>query len=589
VFTFARLREGITLPQASAAMAVLANHLRQADSEAGADYAITVRRPLDVQLEGKRKLLLLLFGAAGFVLLIACSNVANLLLARATARQRELAVRTALGASRGRIVRQMLTESLLLSISGGTLGLLVTLRTMRGLMQFCPADIPRLEETRVDWSVLAFTLGASLFTGLLFGAAPAWRASGAGMNLILKEGATRSATGYRWRRLHDGLVIAQPGLSLILLIGAVLLIRSMIALHRLDLGFRPENVLAVTIDLPGMKYPENHHCQAFFESLLRQVRALPQVRSAGLSVGGLGLGTGTIGTVGIRIPGRSSPDLENGDSAMLSQITPGFLEALGVPLRQGRTLGEADMLGRTDNIVIDEYLARRYFGGTDPVGQAIDFLGSRHVVVGVVGALKDFEHLDQKAGMIYLPMSPDTWLTFMVLLVRADDDPMRLAGAIRLQTAELEKDEVIKNVGTVEAMLSGMLASRRFSMILLSVFAAIALIVATIGVYSLLYHSTTQQTHDIAIRMALGAEKTDIRRMILRQGLRLTLVGVMLGVAGTAALTRMLSSLLYDISPTDPLTLAFVSFILIGIALVASYLPARRAARIDPIIPLRHE
>ena len=584
---FARLKQGTTLAQARAAVSVITSRLKEIDPQI--DHTLTVRRPLDRLLEGKRKLLLLLLGAAGFVLLIACSNVANLFLARAAVRQREMAMRAALGASRGRVLRQMLTESLLLSAVGGAVGLLLTFWTVQGLVRLCPADIPRLEETRVDTPVLAFTLGASILTGLLFGTVPAWRASGVRMARTLQEGTTRSSTGRKGRRLHGSLVIAQMGLSLILLVAAALLIRSMITLYTLDLGFRPDNVLAVTIGLPEMKYPEPRPCQAFFGSLLSRVRTLPHVRSAGLSLMELGLGFGGYGGVGIRAPGHDYGDPEHRDPTLLSQVTVGFFETLGVPLLKGRTFAETDVFGQGGDVIIDEHLARKQFGDADPIGRRIDFPDSQHVVIGVVGTVKDFQNLEPDWGTVYTPIPDASWIQDAVLVVRTDGDPVHLAGAIRTQVAELEPDDVVRRVETVNAMLSRMLAHRRFVMILLSLFAGIALILATVGIYGLLHYSTTQQARDIAIRMALGAKRADVRGMVLRQGLRVTLIGVAIGAAGALALTRVLSSLLYEVSPTDPLTLASTAVILMGIALVASYLPARRAAKVDPMVALRCE
>jgi len=586
VATFARLKPGITLTQARAAVSVIASRLKEIDPEM--DYTLTVRRPLDRFLDGKRELLLLLLGAAGFVLLIACGNVANLFLARGVVRQREMALRSALGASRGRILRQMLTEGLLLSGVGGGLGLLLTFWTIQGLVRLCPADIPRLEETRVDVPVLAFTLGTSVLTGLLFGILPAWRASGVRMSRMLQEGTLRSTAGRSGRRLQGGLVVAQTSVSLILLIGAALLIRSMASLYRLDLGFRPRNVLAVTLDLPEMKYAEPRRCRAFFESLLPRVRALPHVQSAGLSLMELGLGFGGYGGVGIRIPGRSYDD-DRQDQALLSAVTPGFLETLGVPLLKGRAFTEADVWGEGGDIIIDEHLARKQFGDADPVGEPIDFPDSHHVVVGVVGTVRDFQNLEPDWGTVYTPVPRDSWIASAVLVVRTDGDPMRLADPIRSQAAELDKDEVVRRVETIDAMLSRMLAHRRFAMTLLSLFAGVALILAMAGVYGLLRYSASQQTREIAIRMALGAQRANVRRMILGRGLRLTLVGVALGVAGALALTRILSGLLYGVTPTDPQTIVLVSLGLTGVALLASYLPARRAAKVDPMVALRYE
>jgi putative ABC transport system permease protein len=530
----------------------------------------------------------LLLGAAGFVLLIVCSNVANLFLARAVVRQREMAMRAALGASRRRVVQQMLTESLMLSGAGGALGLLLALCTVGGLIRLCPVRLPRLEETSVDHSVLAFALGLSVLTGLLFGTMPAWKASGVRLTRMLQEGAVRSTTGRRARSLHGGLVVVQVGLSLILLVGAALVIRSLIALHRLDLGFRPRNVLAVTVSLPQVKYPDPQRCRVFFESLLERVRALPQIRAAGLSAGELGLGFGGAGAVSVSVPGRL-PSAEKENPALFSSVTPGFLETLGVRLLRGRSLADRDRDGESDSIVIDERLARRYFDDRDPVGQQLDFPDSHHTVVGVTETVKDYDNLDQTWGAVYAPLSGVWWFPDMVLVVRTDGDPVQVTAAIRAQAAALEKDEVVRRVETVEARLSGMLAPRRFSMILLSLFAAIALILAMVGVYGLLNYSTIQQTRDIGIRMALGAESANLRWLVLRQGLTLILIGVVIGLAGAVALTRVLNSLLYDVTPTDPVTLALVSGVLMAIALLASYLPARRAARIDPMEALRHE
>ncbi len=585
VFTVARLKKDVSLEQANAALAVMADQIEESDANAGTDYGLVLQRVRDCQLEGKRKVPLLLLGAA-FVLLIACSNVANLFMARTTVRQRELAMRAALGASRGRLLRQMLTESLLLSVIGGACGLMLTFAAIRGLISLCPADIPRLEETSVDRAVLAFTLSISILTGLLFGAIPAWKAAGVRLTTMLQEGVTRATTGRRGQRLHGGLVVTQVGLSLVLLIGAGLLVRSLVALHRLDLGFRPQNVLAVTLCLPEMKYPEPQQCQDLFESLLTHVRTLPDVHAAGLSLGELGLGYAGFGGVGVSVPGQFS---EEKDPALYSEVTPGFLETLDVTLLRGRTLTEQDAAGQTDNVVIDQRLARRHFGEADPVGQQIDFFDRHHLIVGVVKTVKDFDNLDQTWGAVYAPVSRDMWMQSTVLVVRTDGDPVRLVNAIRAQAAELEKDEIITRVETIEAKLSGMLAPRRFSMILLSLFAGIALILATVGVYGLLHYSATQRTREIAIRMALGAERTDVRRMVLRRGLKLTLLGVAIGIAGAVGLTRVLASLLFGVTPTDPLTLVFVSLVLIGVTVLASYLPARRAARIDPMEALRYE
>ena len=588
VFTYARLKEGATIEQARAAMPAIAARIREANP-GGSGGELTLRHPLEKELEGKRKVPLLLLGAAGFILLIACSNVANLFLARATVRQREMAMRAALGASRGRVIRQMLTESLLLSLAGGVLGLLVTFWTIHGLVKLCPVDLPRLDETRVDLPVLGFALSLSVLTGLLFGTIPAWRASGAKMAQMLQEGLTRSTTGRRGRRLHGALVVTQVGLSLILLVGAGLLVRTLIALQQLDLGFRPKNVLAMTLVLPEKEYTDPQPCRAFFEAFLPRVRGLPHVQSAGLSCGELGLGFAGYAGARFAVVGSEQPPKDQWDIALLSIVTPGFFKALGVPLLRGRTFTEEDLVSETSHIVIDEHLARKHFGDADPIGQQIDFPDSHHTVVGVVRTVKDFHNLEKEESTIYLPVLPKDWFLQMVLVVRSDGNPMRLVEAIQAQAAGLETGRITWRIETIEERLSSMLRPRQFNMILLSLFATIALILAMVGVYGMLHYSATQQTRDIAIRMALGARKTDVLGTVLKQGLKLSLIGVAVGLAGTLAVTRVLSSLLFGVTATDPLTLAAVSIVLGLVALLACYLPARRAAGIDPMEALRYE
>jgi len=580
----ARLRKGVSLERARAALAVVADRLKEADPKANPDWTIGIDRLLHKQVKGSRKLLLLLLGAAGLVLLITAGNVANLFLARATVRQPEIAMRMALGASRRHIWRQMLTESLLLSVCAGVLGLLTTFVTIKGLVRLCPADVPRLKETGVDLSVLLVTLGVSVLTGLSFSMIPAWKACHVRAGQILKEAPGRAGTGRGWRRFHGGLVVSQIGLSLILLIGAALLVRSLIALQRLDLGFQPKNVLAVKIQLPQPKYPDAEHCTAFFNELLQRVRALPQVRSAALTFGELQLGAPDWDMT-VSVPGHPPTRPEEMLRAKQTYVTTGFLETMGIRLLKGRALTEEDDLS---TVLVDENLARKLFPDTDPIGQRL--VHDRDLtmtLVGVTSTTRDFQTLDPPEGTLYIHQSKS--YQTMILVARTDGDPMQLASALRAQVRALEKDDVINKIEPLETMLSGMLAPRRFSMVLLSLFAGIALIVATIGVYGLLQYATTQQTHDIGVRMALGARRTDVLQTVLGQGLRLALAGVVLGLAGALILTRVLSSLLYEVTCTDPMTFAGTAILLAAAALLASYLPARRAARIDPMVALRYQ
>jgi len=591
VLPLARLKKGVTPKRAITDLTVLASRLQRTDSAEAAPRVVEVYRFLDGLVRRHRKLPLLLLGAAGFVLLIACANVANLFLARATVRQREMAMRMALGAGRGRLIRQMLTESLLVSLAAGVLGVILTFFTVKGLVALCPADIPRLQETNVDLRVLGFTLGVSLLTGLLFGLVPALRASDVGVNETLKQGTGRTTDGRRWRRLHDGLVVSQLGLSLVLLVGAALLIRTLVSLQAVDLGFPSQNLLTVGIDLPVTKYIETDKCVHFFKPLLERIRALPSVRSVGGDIGSHGVSAifsspdawGTDFTIaGQTGPGQSQ-------SARWVSVTPGFFDAVGMRWLAGRAFDELD----PNAIVIDETLARECFPDSNPLGQTfvINYSSGQevHTIVGVVGTIRCFDAPGAVMGTVYTPERDAEYSRSAVLLVRTDGDPTRLIPTIRKIVSGLEKDQVIKKLEPMEATLSEMLVYQRFVMILLGIFAGIALALATIGIYGLLQYSTTRQTRDIGIRMALGARRVDILTTILRRGCTLILIGVVAGVAGAVALTRVLSSLLYDVTATDPVTLGLVSCVLTVIALVASYLPARRAAKVDPMVALRYE
>jgi putative ABC transport system permease protein len=590
IYPLARLKEGVTVSQADAHLGVLAGQLRQTAPKAKVEAGkVGVKRLLDQMVEGHRKMPLLLLGAAGFVLLIACGNAANLFLARATVRQREMAMRVALGASRSRILRQMLTESLLLSLSAGVFGLLLAFAAIKIVVRLCPADIPRLQETSIDVTVLGFMLAVSVLTGLVFGMMPAWRASDVSVEKTLKEGVGRTSTGRRWRRLHSGLVVSQLGLSLILLIGATLLVRSLIALTSVELGFQPDSVLAVHIVLPEAKYAEAGRADSFFRTLMERLRGLPGVESvAGLFNGtevGEALGSMEFFNMEFTVAGQA--DSTQVHSARFMLVTPDFFATMGIPFLRGQTVTDQG----PDNVVIDKAFARQCFGDADPVGQTLLFHGSGDWpvrVAGVVDTVKSFETPEPGRGVVY-GRGREFGNRFAVVLVRTSGDPAVMVSAVRRQVAELEKDQVIETMEPLRTTLSRMLAPRRFVMLLLTVFAAIAMALATVGVYGLLQYSAAQQTHDIGIRMALGARQADILRVVVGQGFKLALVGVVIGVVGALLLTKVISSFLYGVTRTDPVTFVCVSLALAGTSLLASYIPARRAARIDPMVALRYE
>jgi putative ABC transport system permease protein len=585
----ARLKEGVTIEQARAHMALVARQLEEIDPRRNAGYTVAVHGHLDDLLGDNRRILVLLLGAAGSVLLIACANATNLLLVHASVRQRETAVRAVLGASRGRIVRHALTESIVLSTGAGVLGILLARWAVGAVIRFCPADIPRIGENRLDLLVFAFVLGLSVLTGLFFGALPAWRAAGAPPIAALKEGPGRATTGPAWRYLRDGLVISQIAISLVLLMGAALLIRSLIALQEIDLGYEPANVLTMHIELPEAKYPQSPARRAFFESLLEGVRALPGVQSAAIVLW-RGL-PGYWGSVGNVFVGDHPPaGREEMSEVMNAWVGPGAFETLGIQILRGRSFTQEDTQLLAPAVIVDETLARRDFPDREPVGQQI-YLGEKDMrtIVGVVSATTDFSAASPAHGVLYEPFPRSSYYaTIMDVVVRAEGDPMRLADALRARVAAMDKDQACE-LQTLRSSLDEMLGPRRFTVMLLSIFSGAALVLASVGIYGLLQYVVTQQTHDIGIRMALGARNQDVLRATIVQGLKLTLAGLAVGLAGAFLLTRLISGLLYGVTRTDPVTFACVPLVLAGVALLASYLPARRAARIDPMTALRCE
>jgi putative ABC transport system permease protein len=585
----ARLRPGISRDQALAEMQLLHQQYRQATPAApDADPSVSalVTNLQDSLVANMRTGLLVLSGAVALVLLIACANVASLLLSRALARRKEIAVRAALGARRSVVIRQLLTESLLLAIMAGALGLGLSLAATRSLATLAQNNLPQGPPIRMDASVLLFTLAVSLLTGVIFGIFPALQLSRTDVNSTLRDEGRGSTGGHGRAPLKSLLVVGQVALTLLLLIGASLLVRSFGNLLRVDPGFEPRNVLTMNISLPTVKYADPQKQIGFFDDLLRRVSALPGIREAAISAA-LPL-----------IPKRITPVLPEGEPEVplaerpfvdIEAISPRWFHTMRVPLRAGREFAEADNAQAPKVIMINETLARRYWPGQNAVGKHI-LMGRQPAPSEVVGVAADVRNKGLAVDpqpQIYLPFPQLPWGN-MNLLIRTASDPHLVVSAVRAQIAALDSDQPVTNIQTVEELMDGSRAQPRFMMFLLGVFSAVALILAVVGIYGVLAYSVTQRWQELGIRLALGAERADILRLVVGQGLTLTLMGTAIGLISALALTRVMGSLLYKVGARDLTTFALVPLLFVAIALVASYLPARRATRVDPTEALRH-
>ncbi|HLN97220.1 MAG TPA: ABC transporter permease [Pyrinomonadaceae bacterium] len=581
-----RLREGVSPQQAQAEMDSIA--ARQAkdypDSNAGTG---TVLVPLRTQMVGDyQKPLIVLLVAVGFILLIACANVANLMMSRTAARDREIAIRRAMGAGQLRLIRQMLTESVLLAFIGGAAGLLLATWGLQVLLGLTPKDIPRLESVSVDRSALSFTFVVSIGAGLLFGLAPAWHARKLSLNELLHDAGRGIAGAARIKRLRGLLVTAEIALAVMLLIGAGLMLKSFQRLTDVSPGFNPDNLLTMAVGLQFVRYQDPAKQVAFFEQALQGIRSLPGVTAAGActSLPPSYIQQGS----GFSIEGRPTEAGTQLPSAIYMPATPGYLEALGVPLLRGRTITESDTAQAPGVVVINQTLATRFFPGEDPIGRRMTVNGVLRTVVGVVGDAK-YQGLGLEAGpQTYVPHAQSPY-PGMRLIVRSTSDPSNSITAVRRKIQSVDSEEGPTRIAPMTALLAESVAQPRFNTFLIALFAALAFVLAAIGIYGMINYDVTQRTSEIGIRMALGARSRDVVRLVLRQGMISIICGLAIGIAGALALTRFLGGLLFEVRPGDPLTYLAVSIFLAVVAVVACLVPARRATKVDPLTALRYE
>jgi putative ABC transport system permease protein len=595
----ARLKDGVSVPQAEAQMNQIAAALAEQYPANDTNLTVKVVPLLEEQVRNLRSVLLILLGTVGFVLLIACANVANLSLARAAARTREFAIRTALGANRMRIVRQLLTESLVLALVGGALGVVFSIVGIGLLVRLAPASLPRINEVSVDRWVLGFTFGVSLLTGVIFGLVPALQVSKPDLNEALKEGSRGSSEGHR-TLLRRGLVVLEIALSLVLLISAGLLIESIKRLTEVSPGFDPAKSLAADVSFPftpptrsvDFQTAAAQQASSFLAEARRKIAEIPGVRAVG-AINSLPV-TGRGGTNGdFNVEGK--PPFNPGEEpvAEFCLVTPGYFESIGIPVIRGRTLTDADLTKKPEYALVNETFAKSFIGDPsieDAIGKRVRALdGEFHEVVGVVGDAKQWGLDRQASAEIYFSFSQLSLGQEATLVIRSDNDPSALTVSVRNAIGEVSHDAPVTRVRTMTKIVDDSIASSKFNMILMTIFAGVALVMAAIGLYGVIAYSVSQQIHEIGIRMALGASRSSVLSLVLKNGMLLALVGVGLGVAAALVLTRLIASLLYGVSPTDPVTFGAIALLLTGVALVACFVPALRATRVDPMVALRYE
>jgi putative ABC transport system permease protein len=603
----ARLKPGVTLAEASAEMERFAAQLERENPNnylAGSGWGVFLV-PLKEQIVGRiRPALLVLLGAVAFVLLIACVNVANLLLTRASAREKELSIRTAMGAGRARIVRQLLTESMVYAVLAGALGLSIAYWGVYALHALVPQNVPRIGEVRVDPLVLGFTLGLSLLTGIIFGLAPAWQVGRANLHGTLKETGQSTSAARGIRRLRGILVVSEMALAVLLLVGAGLLIRSFQHLLEVNPGFEPRHLLSMKLSPPAQAYPVGTPLQTFYQRVLDRVKTIPGVQAAGAiselpmsdsySSGSTFFEHTSVTDLERYAPMNNLPFTE----IDYRTIVPGYFEAMQIPLVRGRLLSERDTSEAPRVTVVDRDFANRFWPNQDPIGKRIavqaipksnPLLPQWCTVVGVVGHVKHYGPDVEGREQAYFPLTQLSFARTMYLAVRTNLEPASVTSAIRQQVLAVDKNMPIYEVSTMDQLLSDSVVQPRLNLTLLAAFATIALVLAAVGIYGVMAYTVTQRTHEIGIRMAMGAQSEDVLKQVLREGARLAAIGLAVGLLGSLAATRLIRTLLFGVETTDPLTFVAVAVILLGVSLAACYIPARRATRVDPLVALRYE
>ncbi|HUS08940.1 MAG TPA: ABC transporter permease [Pyrinomonadaceae bacterium] len=587
----ARLKPGLSVQQAQADMNTTMARLEQDAPRFNKGY-VTEIIPLRDQFVGNVRLALwIILGAVGFVLLIACANVANLMLSRAAAREKEIAVRTALGAGRLRIVRQLLTESFLLATIGGLLGLAIAAWGIQALVAISPRDLVNLQRVGLNLTVLGWTMGISFITAVIFGLAPALEATRLNLTGALKEGKGAEGQSPRSGRLRSGLVIIEVALALVLLASAGLLLKSFSQLQKINSGFNPDNILTMVVRVPDAKYKEDRQFVSFFRQASELIRTLPGVTSVGMInylplYGGLGSGTG------FTVEGRPEPAPGTEPSTNVRVSDAGYFTAMQIPLLRGRNFTDQEMNEVKSVIIINDAMARKHFAGEDPIGKRITVeMSDKPVpteIIGIVGDVRYDSLVDPPEPTVYFPQ-PDLTYAFMTFVIRTTGDPLEIVPAVRREVRALDPEQPLSDVRSMNEVMADTVARARFNTLLLALFAGLATLLSAVGIFGVMNYSLALRSREIGLRMALGAQNRQVMAMMLKQGLLLTVIGTAIGIAGALALTRLLSTLLFGVSAADPTIFVGIVLLLMVVSLIACYLPARRATRIDPMIALRSE